>query len=77
MSYDHHGMLSLPLAATTTTPNDHRAGRYHPRAPKPATASADDATDHIPSYLAGDTDDDALQYVGQVHQFPTRSTRSQ
>ena len=38
-------------------------GCYHPRAPKPATASADDPTDHIPSNLAGDTDDDTLQYI--------------
>ena len=54
----------------------HVPGCYHPHAPKPATASADDPTDHIPSNLAGDTDDDVLQYVGQVHQFPTCLTRS-
>ena len=36
---------------------------YHPHAPKPATASANDPTNHIPSNLAGDTDDDTLQYI--------------
>ena len=41
----------------------HMPSCYHPHAPKPATASADNPTDHIPSNLAGDTDDDMLQYV--------------
>jgi len=32
--------------------------------------------DHVPASLAGDQDDNSLQYVGQVHNFPSRSPRS-
>jgi hypothetical protein len=49
-------------------------GRYHPRAP-PVTLT-DDPTENIPSNLAGDETDDAPQYVGQVHHYPTRSPRA-
>jgi len=75
VSEDDDEEIGVPAAAqeklTIRVP-----GRYHPRAPKPATTLADDSTDHVPSNLAGDTDDDALQYVGQVHHYPARSTRS-
>ena len=47
--------------------------RYHTRAPKLTT---DHPTDHIPSNLAGGADDNAPQYVGRVHQYPTQFTRS-
>ena len=49
-------------------------GRYHPRAPRHSTAIADDIP--IPSNLTGDADDDAPQYVGNVHHYPAASTRS-
>jgi hypothetical protein len=49
-------------------------GRYHPRAPP--VALTDDPAENIPSNLVGDETDDAPQYVGQVHNYPSRSTRS-
>jgi len=54
--------------------------RYHPRAPQPqqhpGPISPQGDSEEPPASLRGDEDDDAPQYVGRVHQFPTRSTRS-
>ena len=50
--------------------------RDHTRAPKPATTLTDSPTAHDPSNLTSDADDYASQYVGRVHQYPMRSTRS-
>ena len=36
----------------------------------------DDPTDHVPSNLTGDPNDDVPQYVGQVLHYPASSTRS-
>jgi hypothetical protein len=51
-------------------------GCDHPHAPKPTSSLIEDLIDHSPSNLAGDPDDDVLQYVGQIHGFLARSTRS-
>ena len=55
-------------------------GQYHPRAPQlqqhPEPISPQGDSEEPPASLRGDEDDDAPQYIGCVHQFPARSTRS-
>ena len=75
VSDEEDGENRAPAATppATTQPTQERVtirvpGRYHPNAPKPAIET--------PSSLSGDVDDDAPQYVGRVHQYPTHSTRS-
>ena len=51
-------------------------GRYHPCTQNLCPAPADDAAPHIPLNLTGDVDNDVPHYMGKVHQYPTRSTRS-
>ena len=47
-----------------------------PQQRQPSPIEEDDAGEPIPASLRGDETDEAPQYVGRVHQFPTRSTRS-
>ena len=53
---------------------------YHPHAPQPQQQpepiSLRVDSEEPPTSLRGDEDDDAPQYVGRVHQFSVRSTRS-
>jgi hypothetical protein len=56
-------------------------GRYHPRAPQAQLqhhpeASADEPPEPTPMDLHGDEADSAPRYVGRVHDFPARASRS-
>jgi len=69
-------MRSRPRRRGRNLHSVYPADIYYHCAPKPAPSLTEDPADHTPASLAEDQDDNAPQYVGQVHNFPSRSTRS-